>query len=119
MFFVKTSRFFQQKKPLLHTLLIVSSVLFIFWGFKIQYQKDLSEQIPSSESSASCLFLGNLNVKDKIFIQMTGAEPEIMIGYVNELMGSTLVNGHLFSQDSTVALIAPQCHESTCHKKKI
>ena len=48
--------------------------------------------LPKSDHSESGLVFGNVKVKDKLFMQMTGAEPEVMVGYVDELMDSILSN---------------------------
>lgn len=73
------------------TLLIVSSVVFVFFGLKAEYEEDMSKLLPSSGSNDTGLVFGNLKVKDKVFLQMTGASPEVMVGYVDELMDSILV----------------------------
>ena len=64
--------------------------IYRFFGLKVRFEEDLSKLLPSSEKSESGLVFGNLKVKDKIFLQMTGAEPEVMAGYVDELMDSIL-----------------------------
>ena len=107
--FVRLYRFFQKKKILLYTLLISSSIVFIFFGVKIHFEEDLSQLLPSIASDDSGLVFGNLKVKDKIFMQMTGAEPEVMTGYVDELMDSILLQDDdiantLYRLDVDVAL---------------
>lgn len=107
--FVRLYRFFQKKKILLYTLLIVSSIVFIFFGVKIHFEEDLSQLLPSTGSDDSGLVFGNLKVKDKIFMQMTGAEPEVLTGYVDELMDSILLQekdiaNTLYRMDADVAL---------------
>lgn len=92
MFFVKIYRFFTQHKFLLYALMIVSSVVFAFFASKAQFEEDLMKLLPKSDHSESGLVFGNVKVKDKLFMQMTGAEPEVMVGYVDELMDSILSN---------------------------
>ena len=111
MFFVKLYRYFQQHKILLYTLLVFSSAVFVFYGLKLHFEEDLSQLLPASESNDSGLVFGNLKVKDKIFMQMTGAEPEIMAGYVDELMDSILVQDEdiantLYKVDADLAISA-------------
>ena len=48
--------------------------------------------LPKSDHEESGLVFGNVKVKDKLFMQITGAEPEVMVGYVDELMDSVLAN---------------------------
>ena len=128
--FVRLYRFFQKKKILLYTLLISSSIVFIFFGVKIHFEEDLSQLLPSIASDDSGLVFGNLKVKDKIFMQMTGAEPEVMTGYVDELMDSILLQDDdiantLYRLDVDVALGAldfammhvPSFVDATMYKK--
>ena len=92
MFFVKIYRFFNTHKPLLYILLLLSAAVFVFYGLKVRYEEDLSKLLPSSEKAESGLVFGNIKVKDKIIMQMTGAEPEVLVGYVDELMDSILTD---------------------------
>lgn len=92
MVFVKIYRFFSQHKFLLYTLLIVSSVIFAFFATKAQFEEDLMKLLPKSDESECGVVFGNVKVKDKLFMQMTGAAPEVMVGYVDELMDSILTN---------------------------
>lgn len=91
MFFVKIYRFFNKHKLLMYSILLLSSIVFVYFGLKLQYEEDLSNLLPSSKSKESGLVFGNLKVKDKIFIQMQGESPQTMIQYIDELMDSILV----------------------------
>ena len=92
MLFVGLYRFFKKKKWLLYTLMVLSGVVFVYYGLKLHYEEDLSKLLPVSESSEAGHVFGNLKVKDKIFMQMTGAEPEVLAEYVDELMDSILTD---------------------------
>lgn len=92
MLFVSLYKYFRQHKVLLYTLLVLSSAVFVFFGLKVRFEEDLSQLLPANRSSDSGLVFGNLKVKDKIFMQMTGAAPEVMTGYVDELMDSILAD---------------------------
>ena len=92
MVFVKIYRFFTQHKFLLYAFLVLSSVIFTFFATKSQFEEDLMKLLPKSEKSECDLVFGNVKVKDKLFMQMTGAESEVMVGYVDELMDSILTN---------------------------
>ena len=70
----------------------LSTAVFIFFGLKVRFEEDLTKLLPSNEKSESELVFGNLKVKDKIFMQMTGAEPEVLAEYVDELMDSILTD---------------------------
>ncbi len=92
MLFVKIYRFFTQHKFLLYALIVTSSVVFAFFAAKAHFEEDLMKLLPKSSESESGLVFGNIKVKDKLFMQMTGAEPEVMVGYVDELMDSILTD---------------------------
>ena len=92
MIFVRIYRFFTKHKFLLYALMVVSSVVFAFFAAKAHFEEDLMKLLPKSDKSESGLVFGNVKVKDKLFMQMTGAEPEVLVGYVDELMDSILAN---------------------------
>ena len=61
--------FFRKKKTLFYGLLIVSSLLFVYLGSKVEYEEDISKLLPSIETGSSEeLVFANLKVKDKIFL---------------------------------------------------
>jgi len=111
MFFVKTYQFFKQRKALMYTLLIASLAVFVIFGLKMQYEEDLSKLLPATEKNESGLVFGNLKVKDKIFIQMTGQTPDVMAGYMDELMDSVVAHdmpiaNTLYKMEAETALSA-------------
>ena len=79
MVFVKIYRFFTQHKFLLYALMVVSSVVFAFFASKARFEEDLMKLLPKSDESECGLVFGNVKVKDKLFMQMTGAEPEVLV----------------------------------------
>lgn len=92
MFFVKLYRYFQKHKIFLYTLMVLSSAVFIFFGLRVKLDVDLLRLLPASKHRGTNLVFSNLKIKDKIFMEMTGAEPEVLAGYVDELMDSILTN---------------------------
>lgn len=72
--FLPLYHYFRRHKALMYTLMILSSVIFIFFGLKVEYEEDISKLLPSSGSEESGLAFGNLQVKDKIFIQITSRD---------------------------------------------
>lgn len=72
--------------------MVLSSIVFIFFGSKAKFEEDLMKLLPDSDKSETGLVFGNLKIKDKLFIQLTGAEPELLVGYVDELMDSILTD---------------------------
>ena len=92
MFFVKLYRYFQKHKIFLYTLMVLSSAVFIFFGLRVKLDVDLLRLLPASKHKGTNLVFSNLKIKDKIFMEMTGVEPEVLAGYVDELMDSILTN---------------------------
>ena len=73
-------------------MLAITSVVFIFFSFKVRFEEDMSKLLPSNEKTESGIVFGNLKVKDKIFIQLTGAAPDVLISCADELVDSILVD---------------------------
>lgn len=92
MVFVKLYRFFKERKYLLYLLLVLSSALFVFYGLKVRFVEDMTALLPKNKKAESGIVFGNIKVKDKIFIQLTGAAPEVLIACADELMDSVLAD---------------------------
>lgn len=92
MLFVKLYRYFQKHKTFLYTLMVLSSAVFIFFGLRVKLDVDLLRLLPASKHSGTNMVFSNLKIKDKIFMEMTGAGPEVLAGYVDELMDSILTD---------------------------
>ena len=94
--FIALYRFFQRKKALMYGLLILSSVIFVYYGSKVQYEENIAKLLPQTDAATeSGIAFGNLRVKDKIFIQLTAAQgtataPETLAAYTDELVESLL-----------------------------
>ena len=94
--FIALYRFFQRKKALMYGLLILSSVIFVYYGSKVQYEENIAKLLPQTDAATeSGIAFGNLRVKDKIFIQLTAAqgteaEPETLAAYTDELVENLL-----------------------------
>ena len=90
--FIAIYRFFEKKKALMYGLLILSSVIFIYLGSKVQYEENIAKLLPQTDAATeSGLAFGNLRVKDKIFIQLTSATdepvaPETLAAYCDEFI---------------------------------
>ena len=76
-FFTGTYRYLSSHKPLMYTLLVASSVVFVFFGLKLGYEEDISKLLPSTASSESGLAFSNIKVKDKIFVQFSSRGEEL------------------------------------------
>ena len=90
--FIAIYRFFEKKKALMYGLLILSSVIFIYFGSKVQYEENIAKLLPQTDAATeSGLAFGNLRVKDKIFIQLTSTTdepvaPETLAAYCDEFI---------------------------------
>ena len=95
-FFIAIYRFFERRIVLMYGLLILSSVIFLYFGSKVQFEENIAKLLPQTDTaSESGLAFGNLRVKDKIFIQLTSATdemiaPETLAEYCDELVEDLL-----------------------------
>lgn len=79
----------------MYGVLILSTVIFVYFGMKVQYEENIAKLLPQTEASAeSGLAFNNLRVKDKVFVQFTGKgqvlAPETLAGYCDEFIGILL-----------------------------
>ncbi|MEE1092092.1 MAG: MMPL family transporter [Prevotella sp.] len=110
-FFISIYRFFEKRRKLLYTLLVISTVLFAVFGLRLNYEENIIKLLPQTEkASESGLAFGNLRVKDKIFIQIT-SKPTNGDNTVLHLTADTLAmlcdefTGNLLQKDSTTHYI--------------
>ena len=109
--FIAIYRFFEKKKALMYGLLILSSVIFVYFGSKVQYEENIAKLLPQTDAAnESGLAFGNLRVKDKIFIQLTSATdepvaPETLAEYCDEFVGN------LLEKDTATQYIANVLHQ--------
>jgi len=95
-FFIAIYRFFERRKALMYGLLILSSVVFVYFGSNVQFEENIVKLLPQTDTvTESGLAFGNLRVKDKIFIQLTSVTdeaiaPEILAEYCDELVEDLL-----------------------------
>ncbi|MBQ8867589.1 MAG: MMPL family transporter [Bacteroidaceae bacterium] len=75
--FIPLYRFLRGRRWLMYTLLTLSSVLFVYFGLKVEYEENIAKLLPQTEAaSESGLAFGNLRVKDKVFIQLAARKVE-------------------------------------------
>ena len=95
--------FFRKNKVLLYGLLIISSVLFVYLGSKVEYEEDISKLLPSIETGSSEeLVFANLKVKDKIFLLFIPKADTIAIETLTEkcdLFVETLLQNDSLTND--------------------
>lgn len=70
--FIPLYRFLKRHKALMYTLLISTSLLFLYYGTKIVFIEDITKLLPQEgPASKSSLVFGDLKVKDMIMLQVT------------------------------------------------
>ncbi len=74
--FLPLYRFFHSHKALMYTVLIVTSVVFVFFGLKLHYEEDITKLLPESNVESQLAF-SSIQLKDKIYIQVTSADEPV------------------------------------------
>lgn len=70
--------FFKKKPILFYLTMILSTLVFAFFGLQIKYEEDISKLLPSGNiGSNQQLVFNNLKVKDKIFITFSNKNGEV------------------------------------------
>jgi len=72
--FLPLYRFFEQHKALLYLLLAGSFILFAAFGIRLRYEEDIVKLLPRSSTDNELAFT-DIGLKDKVFIQITSADP--------------------------------------------
>ena len=72
--FVPLYRYFQRHKTALYLLLIGSFLLFLAFGVRLRYEEDIVKLLPRSSTDSELAF-SDIGLKDKVFIQVTSADP--------------------------------------------
>ena len=57
----------------MYVILVLTSVVFLFFGLRLHYEEDISKLLPSS-SVESQLAFSSIELKDKIYLQVTSAD---------------------------------------------
>lgn len=72
--FVPLYRFFERHRILMYLTIVVTSLVFVWFGLKVRFEEDITKLIPSTGSSEKGLAFGSLRVKDKIFVQIAARD---------------------------------------------
>jgi len=103
--FLPVYNFFKGHKALMYVLMIASTLVFAWFGFKIRLEEDIVKLLPRSSTDNELAF-SEIELKDKVFIQVTSRNPE------NPVEASALGNaveefcGILEKKDSSTHYIA-------------
>ena len=101
--FVPIYRYFHSHKTLMYVILAVTTLIFIFFGLKVKYEEDITKLLPTS-SVESQLAFGSIQLKDKIYMQVTSAEEPLSPQVLSERMDE--FTNLLFERDSSTHFIS-------------
>ena len=73
--FLPIYHYLHKHKAVRLVLLIVSTLVFLFFGLQLRYEEDVAKLLPRSSVDSELAF-SDIELKDKIFIQITSADPE-------------------------------------------
>ena len=101
--FLPIYRFFNSHKGLMYLVLAVTAAVFLFFGLKVRYEEDLSSLLPTS-SVESQLAFSSIELKDKIYLQVTSADEALEPEALGERMDE--FTDLLFEKDTASHLIS-------------
>lgn len=87
--------FFEKNRVLMYALMLVSTLVFVYFGLKLEYEENIVKLLPKSQNAAASeMAFENLRVKDKIFIEFVGKEqvllPEDLAVYSDDFFATLL-----------------------------
>ena len=96
--FLPLYHFFRNHKVLMYLIMVVTTLVFLFFGLRLHFEEDISKLLPSS-SVESQLAFGSIQLKDKIYIQVTSTDehlsPDLLAERTDEFIDL------LYKKDST------------------
>jgi len=108
--FLPIYRYFHSHKKALYLVLILSTLVFAFFGARLRYEEDVVKLLPRSTGDSELAF-GDIQIKDKLFIQITATDPEqpldiwTLSDYIDEFSAG------LLQRDSTGRFITGILHD--------
>ena len=101
--FVPIYRYFSNHKLFMYLIMAVSTIVFLFFGLRLHFEEDISKLLPSSSVESQLAFT-SIELKDKIYIQVTSADeplsPEMLCERTDEFIDM------LFQKDSATHFIS-------------
>ncbi|MCR5658645.1 MAG: MMPL family transporter [Bacteroidales bacterium] len=101
--FVPLYRYFHSHKVLMYLIMAVTALVFLFFGLRLHFEEDISKLLPTSDVESQLAF-SSIQLKDKIYIQVTSADEPLSTDVLAERT-EEFVN-LLYEKDSTSHLIA-------------
>ena len=96
--FLPIYRFFSSHKVLMYLVMAVTAAVFLFFGLKVKYEEDISSLLPTT-SVESQLAFSSIELKDKIYLQVTSADEQLPPETLGERMDE--FTDLLFEKDSS------------------
>ena len=91
----KVYHYFHNHRPLMYLIMVASFLVFLFFGLKVKYEEDISSLLPTS-SVESQLAFSSIELKDKVYLQLTSAdeplEPIVLAERMDEFTELLLIN---------------------------
>ena len=107
--FLPIYRYFSEHKTLMYIIIAITTLVFLFFGLRLKYEEDISRLLPSSSVESQLAFT-SIQLKDKIYIQVTSADeplpPEVLCERTDEFVDL------LFEKDSTSHFISNILYKS-------
>ena len=101
--FVPIYRYFSNHKLFMYLIMAVSTIVFLFFGLRLHFEEDISKLLPSSSVESQLAFT-SIELKDKIYLQVTSAveplSPEMLCERTDEFIDM------LFEKDSATHFIS-------------
>jgi len=101
--FVPIYRYFSNHKLFMYLIMAVSTIVFLFFGLRLHFEEDISKLLPSSSVESQLAFT-SIELKDKIYLQVTSADeplsPEMLCERTDEFIDM------LFQKDSATHFIS-------------
>ncbi len=101
--FLPIYRFFHSHKALMYIIMTVTAAVFVLFGLKVKYEEDLSSLLPTSSVESQLAFT-SIELKDKIYLQVTSANESLEPETLGERMDE--FTDLLFEKDSSSHLIS-------------
>ena len=74
--FLPVYRYFRDHKVLMYLIIVISALVFLFFGLKLHFEEDITKLLPES-SVESQLAFSSIELKDKIYIQVTSSDEKL------------------------------------------
>jgi len=97
--FLPIYHFFDRHKTLMYILMVVSFLLFAFFGLKVKYEEDIFALMPET-SVESQLAFGSIGLKDKVYVQVECGKRreesgELVDQFVERLLAADSATGYI------------------------